>query len=57
MLRHIFNNRNQNESFQAYLVDIRNNADARELGENKLKFIRDRIVVGIVSKTVRKTYL
>ena len=57
MLQHIFTNRNQNQSFQVYFVDIRNNADACELGEYKLKFIRDHIVVGIVSKTARKTYL
>ena len=54
-----YDTRNQrtNESFSAYLVDLSNKADACELGEKKLEFIRDRIVVGIASETVRKILL
>ena len=56
MLRHRFNTRNQkaSETFQSYLVDLRNKADACELGDKKEEFIRDRNVVGISSDTVRK---
>ena len=59
MLRHRFNTRNQkaSETFQSYLVDLRNKADACELGDKKEEFIRDRIVVGISSDTVRKLLL
>ena len=59
MLRHRFNSRNQksSEKFQTYLVDLRNKADACELGDKKEEFIRDRIVVGISSDTVRKLLL
>ena len=50
-----FNTRNQkaSETFQSYLVDLRNKADACELGDKKEKIIRDRTVVGISSDTVR----
>ena len=59
MLRHRFNTRNQkaSETFQSYLVDLRNKADACELGDKKEEFIRDRIVAGISSETVRKLLL
>ena len=59
MLRHRFNTRNQkaSETFQSYLVYLRNKADACELGDKKEEFIRDRIVVGISSDTVRKLLL
>ena len=45
------------EFFSAYLVVLRNEADACELGEKKLEFICDRIVVGIAGETVRKILL
>ena len=59
MLRHRFNARNQksSETFQAYQVVLRNKADACELRDNKEEFIRDWIVVGILSDTVRKFLL
>ena len=59
MLRHRFNSRNQKASktFQSYLVDLRDKADACELGNKKEEFTRDRIAVGILSDTVRKLLL
>ena len=38
-------------------MDLRNKADACELGDKKEEFIRDRIVVGISSDAVRKLLL
>ena len=59
MLRHRFNTRNQKptESFQSYFVDLTNKADSCEFGDKKGEFIRDRIVCGIHSDTVRKLLL
>ena len=57
MLRHRFKNRNQkwNETFQSYLVDLRNEMFVNWVKKNK--YIRDRIFVGISSDTVRKFLL
>ena len=59
MLRHRFNTRNQKptESFQSYFVDFNNKADSCEFGDKEGEFIRDRIVFGIHSDTVRKLLL
>ena len=59
ILRHRFNTRSQrpNESFQAYFVDLKNQAAACEFGEKQGEFIRDRIVCGIHSDVVRRLLL
>ena len=59
MLRHRFNTRSQipTESYQSYFVDLTNKADSCESDEKKPEFIRDRIVCGIHSDTVRKLLL
>ena len=59
MLRHRFNTRSQKpgETFQTYLVDLRNKAEGCDFGDKKEEFIRDRIVVGIGNDTVRKYLL
>ena len=59
MLRHRFNTPKQkaSETFQSYLVDLRNKADACKLGDTIEEFIRDRIVGGISSDAVRKLLL
>ena len=59
LLRHNFNSRFQRagESFQSFLVDVRNKADACDLGDKKQEFIRDRIVVGLKSEQTRKALM
>ena len=59
LLRHIFNSRTQrpNESFQNFLVDLRNKADSCDFGDKKDEFVRDRIVVGISSEQTRKALI
>ena len=59
LMRHRFNTRNQraSESYQTYFVDLSNKAGSCDFGDLKDEFIRDRIVCGIYSDTVRKLLL
>ena len=59
MERHKFNSRKQQsgESFQAYLADVRVKASTCKFGDLKDQMLRDRLVCGITSDTVRKLLL
>ena len=57
IIRHGFNSRYQksDESFQAFLTDVRNRADMCEFGDMRDSMLRDRIVVGIHNEKTRNT--
>lgn len=59
MERHKFNTRNQKEgeSIQSYVADLRILASTCEYGALKDDLIRDKIVCGVASNTVRKQLL